>query len=242
MKKTIFLIILGLITVGCIFYGTKKHFGDHVKFFDHGLVNIELGDNVDKSDSDSKRNDFSETLQNFSSIRIDSSVMEIIIEEGSEFKAEGFYTKYWLEPTITVENNKLEIKQNKKKPSVTSGNQNCRVVVTLPAGTNLEFINIDSNVGEIKLRDIKAEKIDLDVNVGEVSVRNVSFDEISCDTNVGEINIDPEGNLEDYSISLSADVGTVHVDGRNYKHNYNSRGKGKKSITANSNVGEINVR
>ncbi len=116
------------------------------------------------------------------------------------------------------------------------------MVITIPSSASLSSIDINSNVGEIKLRDIKAEKIDLAVNVGEVSVRNVSFDEINCDTNVGEININPEGNLEDYGMSLSTDVGTVHVDGHNYKRSYNCRGNGKKSITSNSNVGEINVR
>ena len=44
MKKTIFLVILGVVTIVCIFYGTKKHFGSHVRFFDHGLVNIDYSD------------------------------------------------------------------------------------------------------------------------------------------------------------------------------------------------------
>ena len=244
MKKTIFLIILGLLTVGCIFYGTKRHFGNHVKLFDHGLINIELGD-TDDSDtdrSDNKRNDFSQTLQSFSSIRIDTSVMEIILEEGSEFKAEGFYTKYWLEPTISVENNKLEIKQTKKKPSVTNGNQNCKVIVTLPAGTNLNFIDINSNVGEIQIRDIDAEKIDIDLNVGEIGVRNSAFEKLDIDNNVGEVNVRSKNKLDDYDISLATDVGQVNVNGRSHKRSYSQSGKGSKKIKVNTNVGEINIR
>ena len=43
-------------------------------------------------------------------------------------------------------------------------------------------------------------------------------------------------------MSLSTDVGEVHVDGKRYKKNYNVRGNGSKKIKANTNVGEINVK
>ncbi len=256
MKKNILLIVLGLVTVACIIIGSIKHVGGGVKKMeDVGLVSKEDGhysfhlfeddynyDDDYESDKSGKFN-INEKLEALSSIKMNVHVMEIIVEEGPEFKLESTYNKDYLKPTFSVNDGVLKIGQTERRSKVfNGGNQNCRVVITIPSSASLSSLDIDSNVGEIKLRDIKAEKIDLDVNVGEVSVRNVSFDEISCDTNVGEININPEGNLEDYGMSLSTDVGTVHVDGRNYKRSYNCRGDGKKKITANANVGEIDVR
>jgi len=258
MKKNILLIVLGIVTVICVIIGSIKHVGGGFKRMEEvGLVtkednryhfhlfeddyNYDYDDDYE-SDKSGKFN-INEKLEAFSSIKMNVHVMEIIVEEGPEFKLESTYNKDYLKPTFSVNDGVLKIGQSERRSKVfNGGNHNCRVVITIPSSASLSSLDIDSNVGEMKLRDIKAEKIDLDVNVGEVSVRNVSFDEISCDTNVGEINIDPEGKLEDYGMSLSTDVGTVHIDGRNYKRSYNSRGNGKKSITANSNVGEINVR
>ncbi len=258
MKKNILLIVLGIVTVVCIIIGSIKHVGGGFKRMeDVGLVSKEDGRyhfhlfeddynydyDVDYDSDKSGKFSINEKLEAFSSIKMNVHVMEIIVEEGPEFKLESSYNKDYLKPDFSVNNGVLKIGQAERRSKFfNGGNQSCRVIITIPSSASLSSLDIDSNVGEIKLRDIKAEKIDLDVNVGEVSVRNVSFDEITCDTNVGEINIDPEDKLEDYSISLSADVGTVHVDGRNYKRSYNCRGDGKKSITASSNVGEINVR
>ena len=248
MKKTIFLVVLCVITVFCIVFGTARHM--HGNFKLSNIPSIHFGDDDyeddeyadDKHDASEKKGVISEVLADFSSIRIHSAVMEVKIEDGEQFKIEGNYTRDWLKPNYSVKNGQLEITQHKKKNGFTGGNNNCRIVITMPSNTKLSDVDIDSNVGDIRLRKFAADNIDIDVNVGEVSVRDVAFNKIEVNTNVGEVTVDPDDKLDDYDISLSADVGEVRVDGRGFKRSYNQRGKGNKKIKIDTNVGEINVK
>jgi len=251
MKKTVLLIILCVITVFCIIIGTIRNVGRGFNLFNNSVIS--LGEDEPEvnfkwhwhSDNDgNKESNFSinQSLDKFSAIRIDGSVMEIRVEEGDKFYFDSTFTRDWLRPNVSVENDTLVIKQGRQKNGFKGGNNNCRIVITLPSGTKLSDIVIDSNVGDIRLRELSAEKIDIQTNVGEVSVRDVSFDRLEVDSNVGEISIDPVYNLNEYSISASTDVGEVRVDGKKYKRNYNSTGSTDKRIKLSANVGEVNIK
>ena len=241
MKKTILLVALVLITAFCICYGTYKHTGGFKGNF-HFSFDDDKGWKSDES-SDESRREINESLEKFSSIKIDAAIMALTIEQGDDFRIESSFNKEHLKPAFSVNGGQLTVKQTgRKNHGINAGSQNCRVVVTIPSGTRLDSISIDSNVGDVRLRKLTADDIDINLNVGEISVRDVDFNVIDCDNNVGEISIYPEGNLDDFSMSLSTDVGEVHVDGKRYKKNYNVRGNGSKKIKANTNVGEINIR
>lgn len=244
MKKTVLFIILGLVTVFCICLGTIIHMGGVAKVFNKGY-SISFEDYDEEAEPDEIVNGkyaISEKLDPFTSIRIDSRIMSITIEEGPEFAIEGAYNKTFLKPNISVSGNKLEIRQAQQKKKINTGSQSCKVTITVPSGTKLDNLNIDCNVGDIRLREFSAGDIDIDTNVGEIDIRRVEFDNIDCDTNVGEISINPVKDLDDYDISVSTDVGEVRVDGRSYKRSYNSHGKGTGKIRLDTNVGEINVK
>ena len=241
MKKTILLVVLGVITVFCIIFGTAKHLGGSLSLGDIPFIHIGGGDEGDFEESDNHNGSIDETLEAFSSIKINATVMEIRIEEGSQFKIESNYTKSWLEPNFAVRNGELEVTQRKKKNSFNGGNNNCKFILTVPKGTKLYDVDIQSNVGDITLSELDTEKIDIDVNVGEVAVRDVDFNIIEVETNVGEVSVNPNESLENFEISLSADVGEVRVDGKSYKRNYNQRGSTDKKIKISTNVGQINL-
>ena len=243
MKKTALLIVLGVITVFCICYGTYKHLGGFSSMFKDG-INISFDDDDYRND---EKNDgkysIDEKLEKFSSIKIDAAVMGITIEEGEGFRIESSFNKETVRPVFSVNENQLRVTQaSRKQHGINVGSQNCKVVITIPSGTSLSSIDIDSNVGDVRLREIDVEDIDIDLNVGEIDVRNIDFENITCNNNVGEISINPVSRVDEYNISASTDVGEVRVDGRNYKKSYNSRGNGRKKIQLNTNVGEINIR
>ncbi|WP_022931101.1 DUF4097 family beta strand repeat-containing protein [Treponema bryantii] len=251
MKKTVLLIILCVITVFCIIIGTIRNVGRGFNLFNNSVIS--LGEDEPEvnfkwhwhSDNDgNKESNFSinQSLDKFSAIRIDGSVMEIRVEEGDKFYFDSTFTRDWLRPNVSVENDTLVIKQGRQKNGFKGGNNNCRIVITLPSGTKLSDIVIDSNVGDIKLRNLFAERIDIQTNVGEVSVRDVSFDKLEVNSNVGEISIAPVYSIDEYSISASTDVGEVRVDGKKYKRNYNSSGSTGKRIKLSANVGEVNIK
>ena len=244
MKKTVLLIALGIITIFCICYGTYKHLGGFGRMFKDGGINISFDDEeVDNNEVHGGKNSYDEKLESFSSIKIDAAVMGITIEQGDDFRIESSFNRESMRPKFSVNGNKLVVSQGaRKQHGINMGSQNCRLVITIPSGTSLSSIDIDSNVGDVRLRELEAEEIDIDLNVGEIDVRNVVFNELRSNNNVGEISINPVSNLDDYDISASTDVGEVRIDGRNYKKSYNSRGNGHKKINVNTNVVEINIR
>lgn len=251
MKKTLLFIILGVVTLGCIIYGSVKYVGRGFSLFNNPIIH--LGDDDPEvnfkwewhsdNDGDEESNfSINQSLDKFSAIKIDAAVMEIRIEEGDKFFLDTTFTREWMRPRISVENGTLEVRQGRQKNGFNGGRNNCRLVITVPSGSKFSDVDIDSNVGDIKLRNIIAENIDIQTNVGEVSVRDVNFDKIEVDSNVGEVYIAPLSNIDEYTISASTDVGEVRVDGKKYKRSYNSKGSTGKRIKVSTNVGEINIK
>ncbi len=249
MKKSIIIFVLVIVTVFCICFGSYKHLAGFKSVFKDGSLNITFDDvdndydNEDEELSNLGKYEIDRKLEKFSSIRIDAAVMGITIEEGDDFKIEGSFNREILKPEISIKNGQLNVIQGKRKShGINMGSQNCRMVITIPSGNSLSTIDINSNVGDIRLREITADEIDVDLNVGEIDIRKVDFIECDCDNNVGEISIIPLSSLNDYDISAKTDVGEVRVDGRSHKKSYSARGNGKNKIKANTNVGEINIK
>ena len=251
MKKTIFLIILGIVTVGCIIYGTVYHVGGGFRHLKHSGIFVTDDGNEDGKfsfhfdfDTDEETNNehnLNQKLEAFSKIKIDSAIMEIRIEEGKDFYISSNWNRDWLRPEVSVEHGELKVSQKSSRKNK-AGTNNCRLTLTVPAGSKIEFLKINSNVGEIKIRKIDAEDIDIDLNVGEISLRDINFENVKVDNNVGEVSLYTDASLDDYDISLSTDVGDVNVEGNRFKHSYNHKGNSRNQIKIDTNVGEINVK
>ena len=234
MKKAIFYIVLAAITLSCIFYGITKNAGD---------IRFSLReDKENEQESSNKKNFVYEVFESFSGIEVNAAIMELVIEEGSEFKVEGPYNRDYLKPEISLNNGVLRISQKGKKRTLNAGSHRCKVVVTIPREHALDSVYINTNVGDVKVRELEAKDIDINVNVGEIDIRRAAFDRIECESNVGEISINPRGSIDEYSISASTDVGEVKVDGQSYKRSYNQKGDEAKKIKAKANVGEIDIK
>ena len=137
MKKTIILIIIGVVTIGCIIYGTVYHMGGGFKnlrragFF---ITDDENGDGFsfnfeNYDDEDVEKSSMNQALESFSKIKINSAIMKIRLEEGDNFTIQGTWNKAWMRPEVSVNNGTLEVKQ-KGKSHKNNGNNICRVTIT----------------------------------------------------------------------------------------------------------------
>ena len=242
MKKTIILIILGVITVGCIIFGTFKHLGLWFgKDYDNkGYVIYSGNYSEDDDDTDGKKGVLNKTLNEFSEIKINASIGAIRIQEGSEYHLEAVYTKPFLKPEYQITNGVLQINQHTKKTK--SGNNSCKIVITVPSGKKLGSLDLNSNVGDVDVRDICGDTLNVNLNVGEIELHNVDFNDIDANNNVGEISIRVSDDIDNYSLSISSDLGAVNAKGNSYKHHYETRGDKSKKITADTNIGAVTVR
>ena len=234
MKKIIFIIVLAVITLSCIVYGINRNLGD-VKEIVHADFDA-------AKDETSDTNSINQSFSGISEIEINAAIMELKLEEGPSFNVSGSFDRAYLKPEVNVKNGTLQVNQKGKKRGMGPGTRKCKVVVTIPRDASLNAVYINSNVGDIKLRKLTAENIDIQTNVGEVSVRDVNFDRLEVDSNVGEVSVVPVSSVDEYSISVSTDVGEVRVDGKKYKRSYNSKGSTGKRIQVSANVGEINIK
>lgn len=256
MKKNIYLIIIAVITIGCIVFGTYYHTknisfgsirklinGEGISFsFNDDGFSWDGADDEDGRDGESKviKGTINQTPDEFSSIDIDANVMAVSIVTGSKFEVESTFNRDYLKPTIEVKNGVLKINQH--MPKRTRGNNNSKTIIRVPRFTTLDKVDVSLNVGEVNIEGIEGSVCDINNNVGEIDLDDVNFDKIDINTNVGEININLLGAISEYDIDVSTDVGAVNVDGKNYKRRYSSKGTTKKSIDAKSNVGEVNIR
>ena len=233
MKKAIFIVVLVAITLSCIVYGINRHVGN--------IKDIIPAD-FDAEDKDSwGKNFISESFSDVSAIEINAAIMELRLREGSAFKVEGSFDREHLKPEISVKNGTLQVIQKGKKRTFGPGTHQCKVVVTIPRDASLNAVYINSNVGDIELKDFTAKTVSINLNVGEIDVNKVHFENFTCENNVGKVEVDPDGSIDDYAITASTDVGDVRIDGHSYKRSYNQRGTGSKTISVNTNVGEVNI-
>jgi len=233
MKKTVLIIVVIAVTFLCIVFGIFRN-SKRISSSREAALSYKW-----KSDSDRLVN---QKLGAFSSIIINTEVMDLVIEEGNDFSISCDCSSGDIRPVVSEKNGALEIYQNRKNKFLFGfKSRHCHVVITIPSNTVLESIELDSNVGDVKLRRIKAKNIQLKLNVGEISVRNTDFDIIDAETNVGEISIDTLENIESYDLLLSSDVGEINASGKRIGKNFRDSGNKSKKISARTNVGEINI-
>jgi hypothetical protein len=158
------------------------------------------------------------SLEEVTKISFDSAVdeLEIISTTGNEIKVTtsvkgGFYYD------INVVGKVLNIEQGSNS---LFSNGSCEVVIQIPSSATIDLeINIDT--GEVDIENIKSNNINVTVDVGNVEITSVDFVNLNVETDVGNIDLNLIGSSSDYSI--------------------NGKGIGLKTITANTDIGEVDI-
>ena len=262
MNKKIFLIILTVITIFCIIFGTFHHLGISTKgyssvassirnSFRHGKLNFHFYDDDDDDfEYDSEDFDFdsndpksfeSEVIDEFSELDVNLKVGGITIERGNKWEIKTKYSRSFLKPTYTLKDGKLTIKQaENNRKSV--GNNNCLVIITVPFGTELEKLTIDVNVGAVELGGFDIKKGSIDTNVGAIEITNMGFKDLDLDSDVGAVSIELVEPLENYNITINSDLGGIVVDEKNEKRHFSQKSSSDKHLRIDTNVGGIEVK
>ncbi|MBO4532872.1 MAG: DUF4097 family beta strand repeat protein [Treponema sp.] len=262
MNKKIFMIILTCVTIACIIIGAASHLrfaarpsvGRTVsRAIKNGFKSVtsdeydydfdeDLDDDFDiEIEATSGKNAFTNELQAFDSVKIDAHVMGVSIERGNRFEISGSYTKAGLKPGITVSGGTLKINQpDYKSKLVTNGN--CKIVITVPFGTQLEAINLDIDVGAVELSGIDVQNINANTDVGAIAIKNVEFHQLKANSDVGAISVELTQAINEYNIDARSDVGAIQVNGANAKRRYSQQGNTSKTIKIKTDVGGIEIK
>lgn len=84
------------------------------------------------------------------------------------------------------------------------------VVVTVPRGTRLEYLSVDSEAGSVTLEDMETDFLELTQDLGETTLKNCSWSSADIDNGCGTIK--GTGLTSEY-LDVSADMGEVNLQG-----------------------------
>lgn len=242
MKKTIYLLAITVITIGCVIYGLYENTTGFL--FSFGIGNSDY--NIEES----------ATLDPFQNITVDADVMEIVIEEGLTYTLNYKGTENLI-MSYRVENGELIISQESEKSVV----RNCKAVLALTVPKEAEFDTVDIaiDVGDVKLNKIKIGSMELKTDVGEIAVRGTDFEQatiesdtgdvdleecsfinldVSCD--VGDIEIDSNDDISEYAYDIKTEIGEVEIGEENYGRKYYKEGQNG-TIVIRNDCGDITI-
>lgn len=196
---------------------------------------------IDSDSSDSNAQKFSSQLEIFDSIQIDANVMGVSIKRGNSYEISGSYVRNAFKPNYSVSGATLRITQPKYKNRLVP-NGNCKIVITLPFGIQLDSINANVDVGAVELNGIDVLDIDIKTDVGAIAVNNVEFRELKADSDVGAVSVEVTQPLNEYNIDVKSDVGGIQVNNQNCKRKYSATGTTNKRIKVRTDVGGIDIK
>ena len=250
MESKKYLRILGIVTVLLIGVGILRNIV--LPLFASGAVTASVAYEPEADDAE------------FHGIVADLETASLTIRSGAEFQivSDVYQMK---EPVIAVRDGSLHITQ--KESGGWSffnliGTKKCDISVTLPEGM-IKYIDIRSNVGEIRAEDLSLEIMTVHSDVGSVTLRDVTATSLlSVETNVGSIStvyaegadtvlhsdvgsIDAvfAGAEADYQTDCAAELGSVTVNGSSRGSGYGSPAEvpPEKSINARTSVGSVTL-
>jgi hypothetical protein len=249
MNKRIFLIIISCVTIACIIIGACIHLRFSWPAFSSVRRSVSKAveksfegvDDYDDYDFVPETRTFETDLQVFDSIKIDANVMGVSVERGNRFGISGTYAREALKPSFSVSGATLKITQPHNKIKLVT-NGNCKIVITIPYGINLESVDINVDVGAVALKGIDLEDAQINTDVGAIAVENVEFRELRANSDVGAVSVELAQPISEYNIDAKSDVGAIQVNGSNAKRKYSQTGSTNKRIKIKTDVGGIDIK
>lgn len=249
MKRTIYLIVLSVITCICIVVGLVIHSG--------------YGWNVDlfSLTSAGKNIHMTKTVDPYKNILLDLDTIDIHLHQGDAF--EVTYTgPENRKPKIHVENNTLYVQDTHKVGFVFNIgiHSNANIDITVPKDIRLGKVQLQSDVSDFLLSDLTIQKFTSSVDTGDLTLKNTEIEEAKISSDTGDMNLDGVklqkatlstdtgditinclGDKKDFSMDLSTDVGDISVNHKEYDDNYHYDSDGNNYLNVNTDTGDIQV-
>ena len=243
--RKIYLLIISLITILAMVFGTVHHVGRYIGFGNSFFSNI-------FSTSSGKSVSETVTLDGpVSELYIDADVANISIKYGDDLSVYYCYPED-IKPNINLENEVLSIDFN-GEPEINTESDNYKLTITIPNDCALSYAEITADVGNVKMSGIKTDKLSVEADLGNITLRDMdvnsleadvelgnmtitdstvktsdllvemgnyeasgSFNEISCDVEMGNITIDSDIDADDMILDLDYSMGSCKVNGNTY--------------------------
>lgn len=193
-----------------------------------------------------------EDLDLFSSIQVDLSVSDLIINSTNEAKASISYTDFSTdkkkvhqtiitntEGLLTIKDKRLSTKFNVNSPPKS------QMILNIPSNLTIADLSLNINVGNVTITNQLIENADLKSDVGDITLLNVASNDIKINCNVGNVKIDSQESQDNFSYNLNADVGHITINGQSSSSLSNSlsleNDTAKSHLQISTSIGDIDI-
>ena len=235
MSKKILILVIILISLGCVLWGigfcleysVRNKIADNILEKDFPklpALTEEYSNDYDMDiDSQTSNEGFFE-LPAFKNIYISVKAASVKIKHGDEFsisyqlnEEEEIITAEVKDDTLHFISKGADIGRNPSPPHY-------NVTLTVPQNHNFQNIEIKTSLGEIKAADLKYKDGYFVSNLGNLEFENQTAENIHCSTDAG--NIELAGDAQ--NANIKSEVGNIYVSG-----------KFSKDININTSLGNI---
>lgn len=213
-----------------------------------GENGIRVGHYGDGKETGEKQILESGTLEGISSVEVDVDCGDLWVQEGEEFAVSLSWNLRNYSMSYQVENGTLKV-EDKSWGGVKWGdnfNVECKMILTVPAGTALDALDLSTAFGDIEVdAALTAVEADLSTNMGDVVCRNLRAGELDAKSDMGDVLIHLPGGREEYTWELETSMGALTVDGQTQNSGLGDiatqGGYGPNSVEAETSMGDIQV-
>lgn len=169
-------------------------------------------------------------------IDIDIKSSNIILKTAENFKVEtnNKDIKY------SYEDGKVLIKQNNVNKWYLNKNNNSKLIFYIPNEISLEKINLNNNVGDVKIDFEKISNLNIDLDVGDIFVKSMLGGKNIIKSNIGDINLELSLKQEDYKFEIDKDIGEVKLNNNKIKRD-KITGNSNNNLKIKTNIGDIKI-
>lgn len=169
-------------------------------------------------------------------IDIDIKRSNIILKTAENFKVEtnNKDIKY------SYEDGKVLIKQNNVNKWYLNKNNNSKLIFYIPSEISLEKINLNNNVGDVKIDFEKISNLNIDLDVGDIFVKSMLGGKNIIKSNIGDINLELSLKQEDYKFEFDKDIGEVKLNNNKIKRD-TITGDRNNNLKIKTNIGDIKI-
>lgn len=144
------------------------------------------------------------TLEPFHSIFVEGISDDVVIVHSDDFFADMWHddreTVDW-----DVKDDTLHI-TGKAKGAFSTGFEKGDITITVPWGTSLQVVKVETDMGDIYLEDIDAGEAELDTDLGNITISDGVFDNLSCDSDMGDVSV---SSVQAASLKCVCDDGAI---------------------------------
>lgn len=169
-------------------------------------------------------------------IDIDIKSSNIILKTAENFKVEtnNKDIKY------SYEDGKVLVKQNNVNKWYLNKNNNSKLIFYIPSEISLEKINLNNNVGDVKIDFEKISNLNIDLDVGDIFVKSMLGGKNIIKSNIGDINLELSLKQEDYKFEIDKDIGEVKLNNNKIKRD-TITGDRNNNLKIKTNIGDIKI-